>query len=117
MTAHVAPDVPEPHASPGEIPRAAPPPFHHAPLAAAMAAVRAAWEDATERHAPVYVPFVAALEALAADARAVGVSIVELLKAVDALARPPRGGDDRLDWDAVRIKAGVHLIRAYYADD
>jgi hypothetical protein len=78
--------------------------------------VHAAWEAAAERHDPEYGPFVATLETLAADARAVGVPIVEVLKAVDALARPSRGGDGRLDWDSVRPKAGAHLIRAYYVD-
>jgi hypothetical protein len=117
VTGRAAPDGPEASGERDAVPSGAPPPFHHGPLAAAMAAVRAAWEDATERHAPEYVPFVAALEALAADARAVGVSLVELLTAVEAVARGEWGTDDRLDWDAVRAKAGAHLIRAYYADD
>jgi hypothetical protein len=90
--------------------------FRHAPLAEALAAVQAAWEDATERHAPEHGPFVAALEMLAAEARTEGVTVLELLKAVDALAKPSLGGDARLDWARVRMTAGRQLIRAYYAD-
>ena len=97
-------------------PSGAPPAFRDGPLAAAMAAVHAAWEDATERCAPEYAPLVASLEVLAADARAVGVSIVEVLKAVDALARPSVGGDARLDWGPMRAKVGTHLVVAYNAD-
>jgi len=59
---------------------------------------------------------VASLAVLAADARAVGVSIVEVLKAVDALARPSLGGDARLDWGPMRAKVGTHLLVAYNAD-
>ena len=98
-----------------QIPRGAPAAFHQPPLDVHLVAVREAWTDAQRAHDTEHPPFVAALNALAAAARASGVPVTELLKAADSLTRSVVGGDPKLVWDHVRPQVGRRLIQQYYA--
>lgn len=79
--------------------------------------VRDAWAEARERCEPELPALADALRALAHHARARGIPVAEVLKALDAVIRPERGGEPALDWDHQREIAGRLAIRAFYHDD
>jgi hypothetical protein len=58
-----------------------------------------------------------ALAAYARDGRARGVAVQTLLRALDTVVAPERGGDAALDFGGAREVAGTMLIRAYYRAD
>ncbi len=88
-----------------------------APSAALSARVREAWEEACRQHDAELPALNAAVTALARDARARGVDVAAVLRTLDTVILPDRGGDRRLDFDHVREIAGSRAIRAYYRDD
>jgi hypothetical protein len=80
-------------------------------------AVRTAWVEGCRLGDRQYPPLRTALERLALEARACGVSAAEVLRTLDTVCRRQAGGDEALDWDHVREWAGRVVIRAYYRDD
>lgn len=88
--------------------------FRAEPLASLYDALDDAWREATARSAPDHPPFLPAVAALASAARDAGLRVTDVLRALDALMLPKRGGDDRLDWDHMRQAAGTAAIAAYY---
>ena len=84
---------------------------------AALDRVREAWEETRRVCDPELPELTDALTELAAHARRQGFEAADVLKALDTIIRPERGGDPRLDWDHVRELAGRHVIRAFYRDD
>jgi hypothetical protein len=92
----------------------------HTPAAARgpyLAAVRDAWERARAAHDSEHPALCLALAAYARDGRARGVPVEVLLRALDTVVRPERGGDAVLDFGRVREVAGTQLIRSYYRAD
>ena len=79
--------------------------------------VRDAWAEARARCDPELPQLAEALRGLARHARAKGIAVAEVLKALDAVIRPERGGEPALDWDHQREIAGRVAIRAFYHDD
>ena len=79
--------------------------------------VRDAWAEARLRCDPELPELADALRGLARHARAKGIAVAEVLKALDAVIRPERGGEAALDWDHQREIAGRIAIRSFYHDD
>jgi hypothetical protein len=82
-----------------------------------LSAVREAWRRARDSHDPHSDALAFALSVFARDGRARGQSVASLLRTLDSLVRPARGGDAALDFDNVREWAGTQVIRAYYQAD
>jgi hypothetical protein len=92
----------------------------HTPAAARgpyFRAVRDAWQRAGAAHDPNHPALALALAAYARDGRARAVPISTLLRALDTVVRPERGGDSELDFGRTREIAGSLLIRSYYRAD
>ena len=92
----------------------------HTPAAARspyLIAVREAWRRAHASHDADDVALALALAAYARDGRARGVPVATLLRALDIVVCPARGGDARLDFGRAREVAGTQLIRSYYRGD
>jgi hypothetical protein len=79
--------------------------------------VRAAWQEACGRSAPRSPSLARALRDFARDGRARGCSVGSLLRALDTLLPPERGGDASLERAAARAWVGTEVIRSYYRDD
>jgi hypothetical protein len=80
-------------------------------------AVREAWQRAhaaNDAHDP---GLGLALAAYARDGRARGVPVATLLRALDIVVCPARGGEAHLNFGRVREAAGTCLIRSYYRGD
>jgi hypothetical protein len=107
-----------PHPVPSA-PRPSPalPERRHTPAAARspyLAAVREAWQRAHAAHDADDPALGLALAAYARDGRARGVPVATLLRALDIVVCPARGGDARLNFGRAREAAGTWLIRSYY---
>lgn len=77
----------------------------------------AGWHAARERRDAEDDRFALALRAFGVYARAQGASPVDMLRALNAVIDPRRGGDADLDWDGLRERAGQVVIASYYRDD
>ena len=89
----------------------------HTPAAARgpyFGAVRDAWRLALRAHDAHHPALALAIAAYARDGHARGVPIQTLLRALDTVVRPDRGGDAALDFGTAREVAGTLLIRSYY---
>jgi hypothetical protein len=106
---HPVPSAPRPSPAPTE--------RRHTPAAARspyLAAVREAWQRAHAAHDADDPALALALAAYARDGRARGVPVATLLRALDIVVCPARGGDARLNFGRARETAGTWLIRSYY---
>jgi len=75
------------------------------------------WQEARDRHDARHPPLLAAVATLARNARARGVGVGLVLRALNAVIDPRLGGDPGLVWDSVREHAGETAIASYYRDD
>lgn len=80
-----------------------------------LAAVHRAWREVCATTEPRSDALRLALHALARDARARGLAVQSLLKALDQLTKPPTPADAATPgFERVREWAGTEVIRAYY---
>ena len=79
--------------------------------------VRQTWTEARTARDGRYAPLLTAVTVLARSARASGVAVVEVLRALNALTDLRLGGDPSLEWDSVRERLGQTAIASYYRDD
>jgi hypothetical protein len=80
-------------------------------------AVREAWVAGAKAREPQYPPLERQLRILARAARERDLPVADVLRTLDAVCRPPAGGDASLDWDSVRDWAGRVAIAAHYRSD
>jgi hypothetical protein len=92
----------------------------HTPAAARgpyFGAVREAWQVAGRAGNAHHPALALAIAAYARDGHARGVPVQTLLRALDTVVRPERGGEAALDFGRAREVAGTLLIRSYFRAD